>query len=183
MKLTFLAVEGIPLIEPGDDLIAIINQSLQASGESFQQDDVLVLAQKIVSKAENRYVDLADVIPGPEAIALAQEVDKDPRQVEVILSESSAVVRKRPGVLIVEHKLGFVHANAGVDQSNIEHAEGRERVLLLPKDPDRSAAQLQERIKSLCGVDVAVIILANWVIGVGNWGLWLHRPGGFHWRP
>ncbi len=173
MKLTFLAISGIPLIEPGDDLIAIIKAALKESGESFQQDDVLVLAQKIVSKAENRYLNLADVVPGPAAIELASEVDKDPRHVEVILSESAGIVRKRPGVLIVEHKLGFVHANAGVDQSNIEHGEGSERVLLLPKDPDRSAAQLRDRVKDLCGVDVGVII--NDSIGrawrVGSLGL------------
>ena len=121
MKLTFMAVEGIPMIEPGDDLVAIIGEALSAMHESLMDDDVIVIAQKIVSKAEDRYVNLNDVEPGDEAIELAEEVDKDPRHVQLILSESNEVVRKRPGVLVVEHKLGFVHANAGIDQSNIDH--------------------------------------------------------------
>ena len=173
MKLTFTAVEGIPMIEPGDDLVAIIGDALSAMHESLMDDDVLVIAQKIVSKAEDRYVDLADISPGDEATDLAEEVDKDPRHVQVILSESNEVVRKRPGVLVVEHKLGFVHANAGIDQSNIDHMADQERVLLLPEDPDVSAYKLREGLLARYGVNVAVII--NDSIGrawrVGSLGL------------
>jgi len=173
MKLTFMAIEGIPMIEPGDDLVEIIGEAISAMHESLMDDDVIVLAQKIVSKAEDRYVDLDDVEPGDEAIELAKEVDKDPRHVQIILSESNEVVRKRPGVLVVEHKLGFVHANAGIDQSNIDHAQGQERVLLLPEDADVSAHQLREGMRERYGVDVAVII--NDSIGrawrVGSLGL------------
>lgn len=158
MKLSFTAVEGIPMIEPGDDLVEIIVQAVAGTGESLQDNDVLVIAQKIISKSENRYVNLADVIPGEEAIQLAGEVDKDPRQVEIILSESAAVVRKRPGVLVVEHRLGFVHANAGIDQSNIDHSDGQEKLLLLPLDSDDSAARIRQGIKDKYHVNVAVII-------------------------
>jgi len=173
MKLTFQAIDGIPLIEPGDDLATIISDALESTGNSLQQDDVLVIAQKVVSKAENRYVNLMDVTAGPEAIKLAGEVDKDPRHVEVILRESSEVVRKRPGILIVEHRLGFVQANAGIDQSNIDHTDSGERLLLLPEDSDQSASILRDRLQEICGVDVAVII--NDSIGrawrVGSLGL------------
>ena len=119
---------------------------------------MLVIAQKIVSKAEGRIVDLATIEPSARARALAAEVDKDPRLVQVILSESVRVVRARRGVLIVEHRLGFVLANAGVDQSNVAHAGGSERVLLLPENPDRSAERLRRGLAALTGIDVAVVI-------------------------
>jgi len=118
---------------------------------------VLVVAQKIVSKAEGRYVDVATVKPSERAIALGAEVDKDPRFVEVVLSESRRVVRHRPGLLIVEHRLGFVMANAGIDHSNLP-AQGDERVLLLPEDPDGSARALREQLAEAFGTDIAVII-------------------------
>ncbi len=107
---------------------------------------MLVVAQKIVSKAEGRYVEIATVEPSGEAISLAAEVDKDPRFVEVVLSESKRVVRRRPGLLIVEHRLGFVMANAGIDHSNLPMADGVERVLLLPRDPDGSARRLRQQL-------------------------------------
>ena len=120
--------------------------------------DVLVVAQKIVSKAEGRVVDLATVEPSAKALTLAAEVDKDPRLVEVILSESVRVVRARRGVLIVEHRLGFIMANAGVDQSNVAPADGSPRALLLPKDPDRSAEALRRGLAKSTGIDLAVVI-------------------------
>jgi coenzyme F420-0:L-glutamate ligase / coenzyme F420-1:gamma-L-glutamate ligase len=149
-------LRDIPLIQSGDDLAAIILASLEQSGWALQNGDVLVMAQKVVSKAENRIVDLASVTPSPRAIELAAEVDKDPRLVELILSESNAVVRHRPGVLIVEHRLGFVMANAGIDRSNVT---GGEQALLLPLDPDRSAAEIRRVIAARTKTDVGVLII------------------------
>ena len=114
------------MVQPGDDLAVLILDALTEMGEALTDDDVIVLAQKIVSKAENRYLDLRTVTPSEEACRLAKEVDKDPRKVQAILDESNEVVRKREGVLIVEHRLGFVQANAGIDQSNIPHEEDDE---------------------------------------------------------
>ena len=160
MRLSFIRVDNIPMVEPGDDLVEIILGGLESMGEALQPGDVLVLAQKIVSKAENQYVNLNDVTPSPAALLLAQEVDKDPRKVQVILDESNEVVRKRPGVLIVEHRLGFVAANAGIDQSNIQQAgvDGDDLCLLLPIDPDASAQALRQGIADRLGTDVGVII-------------------------
>lgn len=173
MNLTFSAIANVPMIEPGDDLVSIICDAVLQSGEVLQDGDVLVFAQKIVSKAEDRYVDLATVTASQEAIDLALEVDKDPRHVQVILDESNEVVRKRLGVLIVEHRLGFVQANAGIDQSNIKHSDESPMVLLLPVDPDASAQGIRRGIRERCKVDVAVII--NDSIGrawrVGSLGL------------
>jgi coenzyme F420-0:L-glutamate ligase/coenzyme F420-1:gamma-L-glutamate ligase len=121
-----------------------------------------VLAQKVVSKAEARYIDLATVVPSARAQSLAAEVEKDPRLVEVILGESRRVVRRRPGILIVEHRLGFVMANAGVDRSNVDPEAGAEPVLLLPRDPDGSAATLLARLSAHFGKPLAVIISDSW---------------------
>ena len=123
-------------------------------GPALLDRDVVVVAQKVVSKAEGRYVDLATVKPGQQALALAEQVQKDPRLVEVILNQSRRVLRHRPGVLIVEHKLGFVVANAGVDQSNVDPAKGAQPVLLLPEDPDASARRLHEQIRQRLGKTV-----------------------------
>jgi coenzyme F420-0:L-glutamate ligase / coenzyme F420-1:gamma-L-glutamate ligase len=157
-SLQLSALPGIPLVAPGDDLPALIDASLRQSGLSLRAGDVVVVAQKVVSKAENRFVDLAAVEPSPRALALAQEIAKDPRLVEVILRESSRIVRARPGLLIVEHRLGFVMANAGVDQSNVGPQQRGQRVLLLPADPDASAARLRERLMMQHACDVAVIV-------------------------
>jgi len=144
-KVELLAVPGLPMVEAGDDLAQLIGERL--TGElALRKDDVLVLAQKIVSKAEGRMVEIATVKPSPRAIELAAEVQKDPRLVELILSESVRVVRSRPNVLIVEHRLGFVMANAGIDQSNVAPQDGVERALLLPNDPDASAEALRARL-------------------------------------
>jgi coenzyme F420-0:L-glutamate ligase/coenzyme F420-1:gamma-L-glutamate ligase len=153
-----LAVPGIPLVRKGDDLFALIGEGLARAGIVPRSGDVFVLAQKIVSKAEGRMVELASVAPSAEAIALAEKVQKDPRLVELILSESVRVVRSRPNVLIVEHRLGFVMANAGIDQSNVASPSGPQQALLLPVDPDGTAAKLKTRLSQQYGVPVAVII-------------------------
>jgi coenzyme F420-0:L-glutamate ligase/coenzyme F420-1:gamma-L-glutamate ligase len=157
-QLTFTALAGIKLVEPGDDLGEIAVAAFSANGIMPAVGDVLVVAQKIVSKAEGRYVDVTTVEPSDRAIALAAEVDKDPRFVEVVLSESRRVVRHRPGLLIVEHRLGFVMANAGIDHSNLPAQPGGERVLLLPENPDGSALALRERLVGVFGTDIAVIV-------------------------
>ena len=141
------ALPGIPAVRKGDDLVLLIEAGLQRAQLRLQEGDVLVLAQKIVSKSQGRLIDLADVTPGPIAVELAAEVDKDPRVVELILSESRRVVRKRPGLLIVEHRLGYIMANAGLDQSNTGPADSREYALLLPLDPDGSALELHEALE------------------------------------
>ena len=153
-----LAVPGIPLVAKDDDLAAMIGEGVTRGGLVPRGGDVFVLAQKIVSKAEGRMVDLATVKPSTEAIELAGKVQKDPRLVELILSESVRVVRARPGVLIVEHRLGLVMANAGIDQSNVGSPDEARRALLLPADPDRSAAMLRKRLSQRFGVPIAVII-------------------------
>jgi coenzyme F420-0:L-glutamate ligase / coenzyme F420-1:gamma-L-glutamate ligase len=156
--LSFFALPGIPLIEPGDDLAAILAKALRESKVGLCDGDVLVVAQKIVSKAEGRYVKLDDLRPSERAVEIAQRTGKDDRRVEVILSESDEVVKLGPQLVIAAHKLGFVMANAGVDESNISHNDGAERVLLLPRDPDRSAAELKRRLDATFGVSAAVII-------------------------
>jgi coenzyme F420-0:L-glutamate ligase/coenzyme F420-1:gamma-L-glutamate ligase len=156
--LTLLPLTGIKLVEPGDDLGPITVMAFEANGIAPQDRDILVVAQKVVSKAEGRYVDVATVEPSERAIALASEVDKDPRFVEVVLSESKRVVRHRRGLLIVEHRLGFVMANAGIDHSNVPTEDGVERVLLLPTDPDGSASALRQHLIQVFGRSIAVII-------------------------
>ncbi len=154
----FAALAGVPLVKPGDDLTDIILEGLSASGEMMRDGDVLVIAQKIVSKAEDRLVRLASVTPSPDAERLAREVNKDARLVELILRESTEVVRHRRDVLIVAHRLGFVIANAGIDQSNVQHAAHDATALLLPKSPDATCRQLREALRVRTGADVAVII-------------------------
>ena len=158
IRLELIALEDFPLVEPGDDLGQLIADSLCHNKVELLGGDVLVVAQKVVSKAEGRYVRLADIEPGPEAIALAQRADKDPRQVEVMLAESREVLRVRPGVIIVEHRLGYVHANAGIDRSNIANSLADPRVLLLPRDPDASARALRAALAERTRVEPQVII-------------------------
>lgn len=155
-SLSLFAIPDIPLIQAGDDIVGIMLSRAGDAGLSLKSGDVLVIASKIVAKAEGRYERLAGVSPSPEAHALAAETGKDPRLVELILSESKAVSRKRPGVLVTEHRLGFVSANAGIDQSNIE--AGSEAALLLPADPDQRAAEIRAELKTRLGIDVAVVI-------------------------
>jgi coenzyme F420-0:L-glutamate ligase/coenzyme F420-1:gamma-L-glutamate ligase len=127
----------------------------------LQEGDILVLAQKIVSKAEGRLVNLVSVDPSPQAQALAAHVQKDPREVELILRESNQILRTRPGLIIVEHRLGFICANAGIDHSNVgpKSSESDEWVLLLPKDPDASAAALRDRLEAQTGVHIGVMVI------------------------
>ena len=157
-SLEVVPLPGLPLIRAGDDLVELIASALNLNGVTLRSRDVLVVAQKIVSKAEGRVVDLATIEPSAQAVALAADVDKDPRLVEVILSESVRAVRARRGVLIVEHRLGFIMANAGVDQSNVAPADGSPHVLLLPENPDRSAETLRRGLAAATGVHVAVVI-------------------------
>jgi coenzyme F420-0:L-glutamate ligase/coenzyme F420-1:gamma-L-glutamate ligase len=156
--LDVIALEGFPLVRPGDDLVELIARALTRNDVTPRAGDVLVIAQKIVSKAEGRIVDLATVEPSAKALTLAAEVDKDPRLVELILSESVRVVRARRNVLIVEHRLGFIMANAGVDQSNVGPADGSSRALLLPENPDCSAETLRDGLAAATGIDLAVVI-------------------------
>ena len=162
MSLTLTPLPGIPMVRPGDDLAALLIAGFARAGLTPANGDVLAVAQKVVSKAEGCQVDLASVEPSSRARSLAEEVDKDPRLVEVILAESRRVVRKRPGVLIVEHRLGFIMANAGVDRSNVDPALGTEPALLLPRDPDASAARLRARIEEHFRVPLAVIVTDSW---------------------
>ena len=162
MTVTLAPVPDIPMVRPGDDLASILITACERGGLVPENGDILVVAQKVVSKAEGRHVDLAQVRPSPHAESLAAQVDKDPRLVEVILGEARRVVRHRPGVLIVEHRLGFVMANAGVDRSNVDPEIGVEPVLLLPRDPDASAAALRDRLEGHFGVTLAVIVTDSW---------------------
>ena len=161
---TVTALPDIPLIQPGDNLIQLMIDGLERCDLVLQNGDILVLAQKIVSKSENRYATLDAVSPSRAAIELAREVEKDPRLVELILSESKCVIRKRTGVLIVEHNLGIVMANAGIDSSNIEPLPNRtngdtpQRVLLLPKNPDASCAVFRQALAEKFDTEIAVII-------------------------
>jgi coenzyme F420-0:L-glutamate ligase/coenzyme F420-1:gamma-L-glutamate ligase len=156
--LTLTALEGIPSIASGDDLGALILSAVKSSALDFRDGDILVLAQKIVSKAEGRQVCLTDVKPSRRAIELGNKTQKDPRVVELILRESREVIRCRPGLIIVEHRLGLVMANAGIDASNVDRPEGDDAVLLLPEDPDRSAAAIRETIRASTRADVGVVI-------------------------
>ena len=157
-SVTFHALGGLPLVEPGDDLAALLTNALQASGLGLQDRDLLVVAQKIVSKAEGRYVALADVTPSPKAQELARATGKDARYIEVVLSQSVDIVKVGPHVVVAGHKLGFVMANAGIDESNIRQIPGAERVLLLPEDPDASAGRLKARLDAAFGVSIGVVI-------------------------
>lgn len=161
-QLVLTAIPNIPLIEPGDDLARIVLTALDAAGIVLAPGDVLALASKIVSKAEGRLVNLAAVNPSREALAVAARCGKDPRLVQVILDESTAVSRVRPGLLIVRHRLGFVCANAGVDRSNIAGPTESgldEWVLLLPVDPDGSATVLRRQLEQASGVAPAIVIV------------------------
>jgi len=155
-SLSLLALEGIPEIEPGMALAPVIAAALERHSWAAGDDDVLLVCQKIVSKSENRFVDLASVAVSARAEELAVRCGKDPRLVEIILRESTEVVRCAPRVLIVRHRLGYVVANAGVDQSNIPGADSR--VLLLPADPDGSAAALRAALSRVLGSSPAVVI-------------------------
>jgi coenzyme F420-0:L-glutamate ligase/coenzyme F420-1:gamma-L-glutamate ligase len=155
--LTLTALPDVPRISQGDDLAKLIIDGVARASLVLEAGDVIVLAQKIVSKAEGRTVLLSEVVPSTRAREIALIVQKDPRLVELILSESNEVLRTRPGVVIVEHRLGFVMANAGIDQSNVDQRE--ERVLLLPLNPDDTCTRIRRVLLKASGVDVALVII------------------------
>ena len=148
-ELRITALAGIPRVRPGDDVAALLLAAIECSSDALRDGDVVVVAQKIVSKSEGRLVRLADVVPSPRAAELAARTGKDPRAVEVILDESVEVLRAVPGVLIVETRHGLVLANAGADMSNVEHDAIDDHLLLLPEDPDASAARLRTALAAL----------------------------------
>ena len=158
MSLTLTSLQSIPLIRQSDPLADILLNSIEETKIVLKDNDILVLAQKIVSKAEGRIVNLADITPSARALELAPQIEKDPRLIEMILRESNEVLRVRKGVIVVEHKLGFVCANAGIDHSNVmgEGNLNEEYVLLLPENPDASAKKLREEIKQK--TDLLIII-------------------------
>ncbi len=156
--LSIKSVPGLPEVQPGDDLAALIAEAMRQARLKSRAGDVLVIAQKVVSKAEGRIVELATVEPRPEAVRLAVEVDKDPRLIELILRESNEVLRTAPGVIVVEHRLGLVLANAGIDQSNLRPGDDHGYALLLPEDPDASATALRDALVARFGVDIGVIV-------------------------
>jgi len=156
-QVTFTGLPGIPHVQPGDDLAALICASLSQAGLTLETGDIVVITSKLVSKAEGRFVNLNTVQPSARACRVAKIVRKDPRMVELILRESTAISRMRQDVLIVRHRLGFTLANAGIDHSNVGR-ESDDWVLLLPEDPDRSARQIRQRLAELTGVAPGVVI-------------------------
>jgi coenzyme F420-0:L-glutamate ligase/coenzyme F420-1:gamma-L-glutamate ligase len=156
-QLTLTALAGLPLLAPGDDLTGFILQAMETANLHLQAGDVFAIAQKAFSKVENRFVTLATVTPSALALEWAEKTGKDPRVVELILAESVEVVRWRMGVMVVEHRLGFVSANAGIDASNVGDAPD-EQVLLLPTNPDASCAALQAEILRRTGATIGVIM-------------------------
>jgi coenzyme F420-0:L-glutamate ligase/coenzyme F420-1:gamma-L-glutamate ligase len=172
MSITLTPLQNIPLIRRDDNLADIVVNTLGKNKIQLENDDILVFAQKIISKAEGRAVNLTTVTPSQRAIELAQQTEKDPRVVELILQESNEVLRTRPGAIIVEHKLGFVCANAGIDHSNVnpplsraersgsaDEALPEDWVLLLPNNPDQSAEKIRSEIESKTGKRVGILII------------------------
>jgi coenzyme F420-0:L-glutamate ligase/coenzyme F420-1:gamma-L-glutamate ligase len=171
--LTILPVKGIPDIKKGDDLGRLILGRVEDQGDEFQQGDIAVISQKIVSKAEGRVLPLSKIMPSDFAKTIANETGKDPRQVEVVLRESKKIIRMRAGHLITETSQGFICANAGVDQSNV--GTKRDSVTLLPRDSDVSADRIRKTIHQSTGKDVPVIITDTfgraWRIGQVNFAI------------
>ncbi|MCK6582276.1 MAG: coenzyme F420-0:L-glutamate ligase [Anaerolineales bacterium] len=160
-QLVLTPLKNIPLIRQGDNLADILVNALPDTDLELRNNDIFVVAQKIISKSEGRMVNLADITPSSRAMELVPQVEKDPRLIELILRESNEVMRVRKDVIVVEHRLGFVCANAGIDHSNVK-GEGNvdeEYVLLLPQDPDASARKLRYEIKQLANKDVGVMII------------------------
>jgi len=156
-QLTLTGISGIPHVRTGDDLAGLIVSGLESTGLKLVAGDILVITSKLVSKAEGRFVDLRTVTPSNRALDVASQTGKDPRMVELILRESTAISRMRSGVLIVRHRLGFTLANAGIDHSNVGR-DTEDWVLLLPEDPDASAAAIRHRLQELTGIAPGVVI-------------------------
>lgn len=161
MKMEILPLQGIPVIKAGDNLGKIIAEGLVGNKITLQNGDVIIVAQKIVSKAEERFVELSQVEPTSAAIELARKSEKDPRLVQLILNESNCVLRAKPGTIIVEHRLGFICANAGIDHSNVlkKDSKNEEMVLCLPLNPDKSAGRIRDHLEGLSGKRIGVLII------------------------
>ena len=155
-KLELTALENFPYIEPGDDLVKIIVKSFRSNNITIDNGDVVVIAQKIVSKSENRYIDLNKITASKKAILLGKELNRDSRFIQVILNESNEIVSTEKNVIIVEHELGFININAGIDRSNIP--QDINQVLLLPKNPTLSADKLQLALSKNFNKQIAVVI-------------------------
>lgn len=174
MSMTLTPIPGIPLINPGDDLASLILLSLEHVGLKLVDNDILVVAQKIISKTEGRLVNLGTVTPSHRARELADQIEKDARFVELVLRESAEVLRTRPGTIIVRHRLGFVCANAGIDHSNVrgEATSSGDWVLLLPENPDLAAQQLRHRLEVASGARLGVLIIDShgraWRMGIAG---------------
>jgi coenzyme F420-0:L-glutamate ligase/coenzyme F420-1:gamma-L-glutamate ligase len=160
-QLLFTALPGVPIVQPGDNLASLILEGFKRADIELEDGDVVILAQKIVSKAEGRVIDLQSVEPSTPAIDLAEETRKDPRVVELILRESRKVLRTRDDLIIVEHRLGFICANAGIDHSNVADPSegGGDSVLLLPEDPDVSAVKIREELYAATDIKPGVLII------------------------
>jgi len=154
--MTLVGVAGLPIVQPGDDLVTLITAAVATQSTPLEDGDVVVITSKIVSKAEGRFVDLRTVTPSPQACRLATKTEKDPRLVEVVLRESTGISRARPGILIVRHRLGFTSSVAGIDHSNV--GGGEDLVLLLPEDPDGSAERLRAGLEAASGRSLAVVL-------------------------
>ena len=154
--LNLIALKKFPLIEPGDDLNKIILKSISDNNISLEDGDIIVIAQKIISKSENRYINLDDVIPSQDALDLGEELNRDPAFIQSILDESKAIISTEKNVIIVEHNLGFIHINAGIDRSNIP--QDKNLVLLLPTDPSNSAAIIESFISRSLNKNISVVI-------------------------
>jgi coenzyme F420-0:L-glutamate ligase/coenzyme F420-1:gamma-L-glutamate ligase len=186
MALTFAPLPQMPLICPGDNLTDMLLASLQTARITLEDGDILVVAQKIVSKAEERLVNLTTISPSKEALELAKRSEKDPRLVELILRESKEVLRVRPGTIIVVHRLGFVCASAGIDHSNVRGQDGNPEdwMLLLPENPDHSALEIRRKIKVATGNRIGVMIIdSHGRLAAGhdwhsNWHFRSPRSGG-----
>ncbi|MFH2038738.1 MAG: coenzyme F420-0:L-glutamate ligase [Chloroflexota bacterium] len=165
-------LKSFPLVKTGDDLVEFIIASLSATNIALENNDILVLAQKVVSKSEGRQINLESVKPSLRAIEIGIRCEKDPRFIELVIQESKSVLRVRVGTIIVEHKLGFVCANAGIDHSNVclENNTSENIVLLLPEDPDKSAKIIKKRLDSFFGVNIGILIIDShgrpWRLGV-----------------
>ncbi|MBL6750516.1 MAG: coenzyme F420-0:L-glutamate ligase [Nevskia sp.] len=187
-RIELIGLQGIPRVAPGDDLAALILHALRESNQTLHEGDMVVVAQKIVSKAEGRRVDLRQITPTPRAHELALRSGKDPRLVELILGQSREVLRALPGSVIVVHHRGWIMANAGIDQSNLEGNSGDDFALLLPDDPDASAAALRDAIAQRTGRRVGVIVndsfgrpwrqgVVGTALGVAGWPALIDRRG------
>lgn len=154
-SITLSAIEGIPLVNKGDDLARLIASGIEKTGLKLQAGDIVVVCQKVVSKAEGRVVDLKTIAPSEFANSLAKRWEKDPRAVELVLRQTNRMVRNDRGVIIVETGQGWVCANAGVDESN---SLTDDSAILLPEDPDASAARIRAGLKNLCGLEIAVLV-------------------------